>query len=176
MLFLGAACLTKNEGVVFTAAALLALALATRRLKPVLLCAAAVEALLLPWQVWLALHRIHSDTLLGLESLDVSHPGVGPAALHALLDYSLSLQEWPLLLPLFLVAVVAAAGSRLAVFAWAWALVSLLGLAWIYVVSDLEYSSYLAFSGDRVIASVLVGGAALTPLLAAEALSRIDRR
>jgi hypothetical protein len=51
----------------------------------------------------------------------------------------------------------------------------MLGLAWIYVVSKLEWSNYLAFSGDRVVDSVLVGGVALTPLLATKALSRIDR-
>jgi hypothetical protein len=175
-LFLGAACLTKNEGIVFTGAALLALVLATRRVKPVLWSGLVVALLLLPWQVWLAVHDIRSDTALSLDALDVSHPGIGPAALHILLDFALSLDEWPLLLGVFVVAVLAAAGSRLAVFAWGFALASILGLAWIYVVSETEYSLYLSFSGDRVIASVLVGAAALTPLLLEEGLSRIDPR
>jgi hypothetical protein len=72
--------------------------------------------------------------------------------------------------------VLAAAGSRLAVFAWGWALVSFGGLTWIYVVSKTEWSNYFSYSGDRVIDSVLVGAAALAPLLTAEALSRIVRR
>jgi hypothetical protein len=174
-LFLGAACLTKKEGIVFSAAALLALGLATRRVKPILLSALAIEALLLPWQIWLAVHGIRSDTLLGFDSLDLSHPGVGPASLRILLDFALALDEWPLLLPIFFVAVLAAAGSRLAIFAWGWALVSFLGLTWIYVASETEYSLYLSFSGDRVVASVVVGAAALTPLLLAKGASRIGR-
>jgi hypothetical protein len=174
-LFFAAAALTKNEGLIFVGAALLGLLLATRRWRPLLAALAAIEAALLPWQVWLAVHHIHTDTLLGVHALRVRHPGIGPLALHALLDQALSLQAWPLLLPLFLVAVLAAAGSRLAVFAWAWALMSLGGLTWIYVVSKTEWSNYFSYSGDRVIDSVLVGAAALTPLLASEAL-RIGRR
>jgi hypothetical protein len=100
---------------------------------------------------------------------------VGPASLRILLDFALALDEWPLLLPIFFVAVLAAAGSRLAIFAWGWALVSFLGLTWIYVASETEYSLYLSFSGDRVVASVVVGAAALTPLLLAKGASRIGR-
>jgi hypothetical protein len=171
-LFLAAAALTKNEGVIFTAAAYLGLLLATRRWRPLLVSAVATELVLLPWQLWLALHHVHSDTLLGLDSLRVNHPGIGPLAVHALLDRALSMQGWPLLLPLFFAAVLAAAGTRVAVFAWAWALASLLGLAWIYVVSKQEWSNYFAFSGDRVIDSVVVGATALTPLLASESWGR----
>ncbi len=169
-LFFAAACLTKNEGLVFVVAAYVGLLLATRRVRPVLLSALAVELVLLPWQLWLAVHHIHSDTVISLDSLDLGHPGIGPSALQQLLDRAFSLHEWPLFLPLFFVAVLAAAGSRLATFAWSWAFFSLLGLAGIYVVSELEWSNYLAYSGDRVIDSVLVGAAALTPLLGAEAL------
>ncbi len=174
-IFFAAAGLTKNEGLIFVAAAFLGLLLATGRWRPLLAALAGVEAALLPWQLWLAVRHVHSDTLLSLQSLRVHHPGIGPLAFHALLDQALSLQAWPLLLPLFLAAVLAAAGSRLAVFAWAWALVSMCGLTWIYVVSKTEWSNYFSYSGNRVIDSAVVGAAALTPLLAAEAL-RIGRR
>jgi hypothetical protein len=174
-LFFAAAALTKNEGLIFVAAALVGLLLASRRWRPLLVALAGIEAALLPWQIWLAVHHIHTDTLLSARSLHVQHPGIGPLALHALLDRALSLQAWPLLLPLFLLAVLAAAGSRIAVFAWAWALISVCGLAWIYVVSKNEWSNYFAYSGNRVVDSLVVGAAALTPLLAAEAL-RIARR
>ncbi|HZO97867.1 MAG TPA: hypothetical protein VFB42_10890 [Gaiellaceae bacterium] len=174
--FFAAAGLTKNEGLVFVAAAYLGLLLATGRWRPLALSALAVEALLAPWQLFLAVHHVHSDTLLTLHALRIHHPGIGPLALHALLDRSLALDAWPLLLPLFLAAVLAAAGSRLAVFAWAWALASFLGLTWIYVVSRTEWSNYFSYSGDRVVDSVLVGAGALAPLLAAEAASRIARR
>jgi hypothetical protein len=46
---------------------------------------------------------------------------------------------------------------------------SWLGLSWIYVVSHYEYSSYLSSTKERVVASVVLSAAALTPLLAAEA-------
>jgi hypothetical protein len=131
--------------------------------------------MLLPWQLFLAVHDIHTDTLLGLRSFAVHHPGIAPLAFHQLLDRAFSVHEWPLLMPLFLLAVLAAAGSRLSVFAATWALVSLLGLTWIYVVSKLEWTNYFSYSGDRVVDSVLVGAVALTPLLAAEGLSRIGR-
>ena len=170
--YFAAAGLTKNEGLIFVVAAYAGLLLATRRWRPLLASLVALELALLPWQVFLAVHRIHSDTLLSAHAFRIEHPGIGPLALHALLDASLSLQAWPLLLPLFLAGVVAAAGSRLAIFAWAWALVSLLGLTWIYVVSRTEWSNYFAYSGDRVIDSVLVGAAALTPLLLASTIAR----
>ena len=174
-LFFAAAGLTKNEGLIFVAAALVGLLFATQRWRPLLLALAGIEVALLPWQIWLAAHRVHSDTLLSLHSLSVHHPGIGPLAFRALLDRALSLQAWPLLLPLFFAAVLIAAGSRLAVFAWAWALISILGLSWIYVVSRTEWSNYFSYSGNRVIDSMLVGAAALTPLLAAEGL-RIMRQ
>jgi hypothetical protein len=173
-LFFAAACLTKNEGIVFAVSAYLGLLLATRRWKPVLLSALVVELVLLPWQIWLAVHHIHSDTVFSLDSLDLGHPGIGPSAFRGLVDRAFSFHEWPLLLPLFLVALALAFRSRLAWFAGTWALVSMIGLASIYVVSKLEWSNYLAFSGDRVIDSVLVGAVALTPLLLTKALSRID--
>jgi hypothetical protein len=173
--FLAAAAMTKNEGAIFVGAALVALAVTTRRIRAVLLAAGAIEAVLLPWQVWTRLNGVHSDTLVGGNAVSVHHPGIFPEALRILLEYALSLHAWPFLLPLFVAAVVAAAGTRVALFAWAWALVSVFGLTWIYVVSPLEYSNYLAFSGERVIDSLLVGAAALTPLLAAQATSRIGR-
>jgi hypothetical protein len=173
-LFFAAACLSKNEAIVFVVAAFLGLLLATRRWKPVLLSALVVELVLLPWQLWLAIHHIHSDTAISLDSLDLAHPGIGPTALRMLFERAFSIHEWPLLLPLFLVALVLALRTRLAIFAATWAAVSMVGLAGIYVVSELEWSNYLAYSGDRVIDSVLVGAVALTPLLLTKGLSRID--
>jgi 4-amino-4-deoxy-L-arabinose transferase-like glycosyltransferase len=67
-LFFAAACLTKNEGIVFVVAAYLALLIATRRWRPVLLSALVVELVLLPWQNWMAVHRIHSDTTISFHS------------------------------------------------------------------------------------------------------------
>jgi hypothetical protein len=173
-LFFAAACLSKNEGIVFVVAAFLGLLLATRRWKPILLAALAGELVLLPWQLWLAVHDIHSDTAVSFDSLDLGHPGIGPTVLRGLIERAFSIHEWPLLLPLFLVALALAVRTRLAIFAGTWLIVSMVGLAGIYVVSELEWSNYLSYSGDRVIDSVLVGAVALTPLLLTKGLSRID--
>jgi hypothetical protein len=171
-LFFAAASLTKNEGLIFVGAGYLGLLLATRRWRPLLASALALELLLAPWQIWLRIHHVHSDTLLGLHVFDIHHPGIGPLALKALLKEVFARDTWTLLLPLFLagVAVAAAAGGRLWIFASVWVSVSIVGLAWIYLVSKVEWSNYFSFSGSRVVDSVVVGAAALTPLLAAEAL------
>ena len=171
-LFFAAAALTKNEGLIFAGAAYLGLLLATRRWRAIAVSALAVELALLPWQIWLRVHHVHSDTLLGLHALEIHHPGIGPLALRALVEQVFSMDAWPLLLPLFLLGIVVAAGSRLAVFSYTWLILSLLGLSWIYLVSKVEWSNYFAFSGSRVVDSVVVGAAALTPLLVADVLTR----
>ena len=170
--FFAAAALTKDEGTLFVGCALVALLLATRRVRLVVASGLAVEATLLPWQVWTAVHHIHSDTTNFLHVVGRQPAGVGPTVLHGLLDYVLSVHAWPLLFPIFFAAVIVAAGTRVAVFAWAWAVLALLGLAAVYISSTASYSAYLSSSGDRVIDTVAIAGAALAPLLATEALDR----
>jgi hypothetical protein len=165
-LLFAAAALTKNEGLLFVGAAYLALLVADRsRWRPLLVSALVVEALLLPWQIYVRAHGITSDSVFaaGLRLGDI-HPGVAPIALQRLLTESLSVSHWALLLPLFLGALVAARG-RVAVFAAVWGLVSLAALTWIYVSAQVEYSEYLDSSADRVVSAFVVGGAALVPLL-----------
>ena len=175
-LFFAGAVLTKNEGVIFVAAAYVGLLVATGRWRPLLISAAGVALALAPWQIWLHLHHVHSDTLLGLQLFEIHHPGIGPLAFRALVHQAVRLDTWPLLVPLFLAAVAAAARSRLALFASVWFLLSMVGLAWIYLVSKVEWSNYFGFSGDRVIDSVVVGATVLTPLLAAQAVKRVGSR
>ena len=81
-----------------------------------------------------------------------------------------------MLFPLFCICVLAAAGSRLAVFAWTWALVSIIGVAMIYEVSPGGWWPYFLYSGYRVVDSAVIGAAALTPLLASEALGTLRPR
>lgn len=166
-LFFAAAALTKKEGAIFVAAGYLALLLATRRWRPILISALVVEVLLLPWQIWLHANHVHKATSYSWQFLH--HPGIGPLIVQALLGKMFSFHAWLLLLPIFCIAVIAAAGTRLAVFATTWVLISTCGITTIYLTSSLEWSSYFAFSGTRVIDSVVIGAAALTPLLAAEA-------
>ena len=171
--FLACGALTKNEGVVYAAAVLVALLVSTRRLAAVIAAGVVVEAVLLPWQIWLAARHVHTDTLLTAHSLEVHHPGIAPLALHALLGPAVALSAWPLILPLFGIAALLARATHVSVFAVTFVVVAFLGLDWIYVVSPLEWSNYLSYSGDRVIDGVLVGAAVLTPLLATERVSRI---
>jgi hypothetical protein len=80
--------------------------------------------------------------------------------------------QWGLLAPLFLVLLVVAAfaGARaLALYGAIVVVLSWLGLSWIYVISHYEYSYYLDSTKERVVASVVLGAAALIPLLATEA-------
>jgi len=56
----------------------------------------------------------------------------------------------------------------LPLFALVLTIVPWVGLSWIYVISQFEYSSYLDSTKERVIAAIVLGGAALTPLLATE--------
>jgi hypothetical protein len=57
-----------------------------------------------------------------------------------------------------------------------WTVLAWIGLSWIYVISRFEYSSYLDSTKERVIASVVLGSAALVPLLAAETWARLTAR
>ena len=176
----GGALLTKNEGSLFVAAAFLGLLVAAWDRRRTLAVAAAVDvALLLPWKIYVRAHDIHSINYSLADSFDLDHLygrlGVGPIAFRALGRQLIDPLQWGLLFPLFALALVAALvlGLRaLPLYAVVLTLVSWLGLSWIYVISHFEYSAYLDSTKERVTASIVLTGAALTPLLAAETLRR----
>jgi len=171
------ALLTKNEGTLFVAAAFVALLAAAHRRWRALAVAAAVDVLvLLPWKLYVHVHNLQDINYSLTDSFDAHHVsgrlGVGPIAFRTLAGEMADPRQWGLLAPLFVVLLVLAAlsGARaLAVFGAALVALSWLGLSWIYVVSHFEYSSYLDSTKERVVASVVLGAAALTPLLAVEA-------
>jgi hypothetical protein len=171
------ALLTKNEGLLFVVAAYVGLlAAAFPRWRALAVAVAADVVLLLPWRIFMAVHGLHNKDYSLADSFDVNHVrgrlGVGPIAFRTLAGQMLDPLQWGLLVPLFAVLLVMAfvLGRRaLAVYGAVWGLLSWLGLSWIYVVSHYEYSVYLDSSKARVVASLVVGAAALTPLLAAEA-------
>ncbi len=175
LLFAGAL-LTKNEGSLFVAASFLGLLLVAHRRWRALVVAAAVDVLvLLPWKVYVRIYDLHDINYSLADTFDFDHIGgrlgVGPIAFRTLGGEMVDPLAWGLLLPLFAVLVVAAllTGLRaLPLYALVWTLVSWLGLSWIYVITHYEYSSYLDSTKTRVIASIVLGSAALTPLLAAE--------
>ena len=171
------ALLTKNEGLLFVVAAYAGLAAAAfPRWRALAVAVAADVLLLLPWRLFAAAHGLHNKDFSLADSFNLHHVssrlGVGPIAFRTLGGQILDPFQWGLLAPLFAAVVVAAfvSGRRgLAVFGAVWAVLSWAGLSWIYVISHNEYSVYLDSSKSRVVASVVIGAAALTPLLASEA-------
>jgi hypothetical protein len=176
VLAFGSALLTKNEGLLFVVAAYAGLLVAAfPRWRTLAVAVVADVVLLLPWRIFTAVHGLHNKDYRLTDSFDFHHVGnrlgVGPIAFRTLVGQMLDPQQWGLLVPLFVAAVLAAAlggRRRPALFAAVWAVLSWLGLSWIYVVSHYEYSVYLDSSKARVVASIVLGAAALTPLLAAE--------
>ena len=175
------ALLTKNEGSLFVAAAFIGLAAAAYRRWRALAVAAAVDVLvLLPWKVYVRVHDVHDINYSLGDTFDWNHVagrlGDSRNANRTLGDQMIDPRHWGLLAPIFVLLLLLAAmtGARqLSLFGAVWALLSWLGLSWIYVISHFEYSSYLSSTKERVVASVVLGAAALAPLLAAEAWARI---
>src|SRR5205823_3261987 len=163
--------------LLFLVAVFLGLLLVARRRWRALAVAAAVDvALVVPWRIYTSIHHLHDINYSLLDSFDYGHiharAGVGPIAFRTLGGQMVDPGQWGLLVPISatIVIVALATGPRkLALFALVWTLVSWLGLSWIYVISHYEYSYYLDSTKERVVASIVVGLAALTPLIAAEA-------
>jgi hypothetical protein len=170
------ALLTKNEGSLFVLAAVLGLlVVAHRRWRALAVAAGAAAVALLPWKVYIRIYDLHDINYSLADSFDADHLsgrlGVGPIAFRTLGAEMVDPLQWGLLAPLFaaLVLVGLATGLRvLPLYAVVWAVVSWLGLSWIYVISKHEYSAYLGSTKERVVASIVLGSAALMPLLAAE--------
>jgi hypothetical protein len=176
-LLFAAAALTKNEGLIFVLAAYLALLVARAPWRPVLLSALVVEALLLPWQLYVRVHDVQSDSVFAAAFRWHGHLGIAPIAFRRLVAECFSFEHWALLAPLAVAAVLLAAWRgerRLALFASVWCVAALLAETWIYTSSDVPYSDYLDFSASRIVSALVLGAAALVPLLAGPPL--YDRR
>ena len=173
-LFLGAAVLTKSEGECFALAAFVA-ALAVSRAgqrRALLLAAVAVAAVDLPWRIWVAavgarstdytLSNLFSPSYLGRQS-----GRIGPV-LDELRFQIWNVSSWSHIVELTLFALAAALvlrRFRLALFGAAWLLLSFAGLVAIYWISRNQLSSNLMNSADRTIASLVLGGGLLVPVL-----------
>jgi 4-amino-4-deoxy-L-arabinose transferase-like glycosyltransferase len=184
-LFLGAAALTKSEGALFALAAAVALlgTLAVwdrTRLARAGLAMLAVLAVLVPWRVFIAAHHLpNPEYSLG----NAASPGylsdhadrVGPAA-SGLADRIAS-GRFGFLLALILLGLATALASRRyreLAFAGAWLALSFLGLVLVYWISNVPVHLTLVWSGDRTVTSIVLGGAALAPLLAAPAWAELS--
>jgi Dolichyl-phosphate-mannose-protein mannosyltransferase len=173
-LMLGAATLTKPEGLLFAAAALVPFVLIART-RASLLTALAVALILVPWRIFVAIHGLKNpEYSLG----DAVSPGylsghsarVRPAFWGVW--HQVWSSGWGWLVPLALIAfagVLLARRWRVAAFAAAWALLSFAGIVLVFWISVVPVELTLRWAGYRTVASLVIGAAALAPLLAAEA-------
>lgn len=178
-LFLGMAGITKSEGELFALAGAVALLVAVavsrdrRRVRPAASAVGALLLIVLPWRLYCAVYGLSTpDYSLG-NALRPSYLGahadrVGPT-LRELWHQLVQAQSWGLLTWVILVALLAAAAWgrwRVAAFALTWLALAFGGLVLTYWISVLPTSSHLTNSSYRTIVSLLIGGAALVPLLA----------
>jgi len=175
-LYFAAAALTKDEGDLFAAAAVVGLLLAARgRRRQLLLAASAAACTLVPWRVFLAVHDFSTSDFSLSNSFDPgwlsNHVGRAPHALHALVDHSLYVQRYGLLVPLGAVGILAALAVRawsLTVYVTTFAMLSLTGLVWVYILSSKPLAFYLGQTEDRITASIVLACAAVAPLMTAQ--------
>ena len=186
VLFFAAATLTKNEGLLYTVAALIGLLVVARGRRFHVVAASAVLGLAaLPWRLHVRADSIERGSSgdydlgrpVGSGSIDERLSRAGEAA-RSLLGYVTETGRVGILLPLaVMLAVVAVIVGRRDVggFVLIFVTVALAGLTWVYTISPLELEGYLRLSADRVTTGVVLGAAATVPMLA-ECLSVSRRR
>jgi hypothetical protein len=178
---LGAATLTKPEGLLFAAAALVPF-VAIARSKASLLTALAVALILLPWRIFTAIHGLKNPEYSLGDAIDPGYLSdhssrAGPAFWGVW--HQVWSSGWGWLVPLALVALAAvllARRWRVAGFAAAWALLSYAGIVLVFWISVVPVELTLRWAAYRTVASLVIGAAALAPLLAAEAWSVRETR
>jgi hypothetical protein len=182
---LGAATLTKPEGLLFAAAALVPFVLIART-RASLLTAAAVVLILLPWRVYSAAHGLKNPEYSLGDALNPSYLADRSERVRPAFEgvwHQVWSSGWSWLVPLALVAFGAALLARcwrLAGFAAAWALLSFGGIVLVFWISVVPVELTLKWAAYRTVASLVIGAAALAPLLAGEAwrhsaLTRVRR-
>jgi hypothetical protein len=170
-LFLAAASLMKNEGMVFAGLALVSGWLvfpAARRRLP--LVAVAVALVVLPWRVFLAVHGISNGDFRVTNLVSASYlsdhadralPAVGGLAHASLLDW----EALPILALLSVVVALVRGLRRRGAFVLTWAGMSFAALAAIYVISRLPIHVHIEQSAARIVASLVIGATSISPLL-----------
>jgi hypothetical protein len=178
-LFLGAATLTKNEGLMLSLVIVVALAVTRvgrRRIGVVAALAAVPLAVHGVWRIWLARHSVPPNPFY--ELADVFRPGYLLDrvdrlwyGLRRLVDELLSPSRWLLLVPATTVlAVLAARRSRpVATFVLTVVVLDVVGFATIYWLSRVDLHFYVDNTVDRLPAFIALFCGALLPLLLSEA-------
>jgi len=169
-----AAALTKPEGLLFVAAALIPFVLIVRT-RASLVAAACTALIVLPWRIFVAAHGLKNpEYSLG----DALHPGYlsdRSDRLHPAFSgvwHQVWASGWAWLVPFALVSLAGALLARrwqLAGFAGAWALLSFTGIVLVFWISVVPIELTLRWAAYRIVASLVLGAAALAPLLAGEA-------
>jgi hypothetical protein len=176
--FLGMAGITKSEGFLFAVAGTVALAVGAllahdrRRIVGALWGIGGLLAVILPWRVYCAAYGLTTPDYDLKRVADIGYlahhrdrvrPVVHELWRQLTISYKWGWLTWVILLAL--VAGIVAARWTIAGFAVVWLALSALGLVVLYWASNLPLDSHLTESSYRTIVSLLVGGAALTPLL-----------
>jgi hypothetical protein len=180
-LFVAAATLTKNEGLLFGAATYVALLVAADgRRRAVGISAAAVALVYAPWKAYVVIHDLGAPDYDLTSSLNL--PWVlprldrAPVAAEGLLQRATEKHQFGFLLLLGAIAIACAlvfGPRRLGVLAGGFGALSFAGLTWIYVLTPNDVTDFLSTNGDRVIVSLVVGLTALAPLLFEEAARQL---
>ena len=186
-IFVAAAALTKNEGVLLGLVLAAALAAASigrirKRRRVLAALAAAPIAAVLPWKLWLELNDVSVTPPYSL--LDLARPWYLVdrldrlrVALSELPGYVFSTDEWLYVVPLALLAAAAAARSapRLGGLAVGTAAMLFFALVAVYWIGRPDVHWYIDTSAGRAVAPIVLFLGALFPLLVAEA-AREPRR
>ena len=183
-LFFSAGVLTKNEGLLFAAAAYVSLlVVASGRRWAVAISALVCALVFAPWRAYITIHDLGApdydlsssfDLPWVLGRLDRARP-----AADGLLHEARDPRQFGILLALAVAAVVLAfffAPRPLALLATGFGVLSFAGLTWIYVLTPRDVGFFLETNAERVIVSFVLGLAALTPLLVEESVRGLASR
>ena len=178
-IMLGAATLTKPEGLLFATAALIAFVLIART-RASLLTALAVVLILLPWRIFVAAHGLTNPEYSFGDAVNPSYLSDHSDRVRPALTgvwHQVWSSGWAWLVPFALVAFAAgllARRWRLAGFAAAWTLLSFGGIVLTFWISVVPIELTLKWAAYRTVASLVIGAAALAPLLAGESWTEFE--
>jgi hypothetical protein len=172
-LFLGAATLTKPEGLLFATAALLAAIVAWRR--DLVWGALGVAAIYAPWRIFVAVHHLQNQEYSLGDAVNPSYLADRSERVRPALSgvwHQVWASGWSWLVPFALLSLAAALLARkwrLSAFAAIWAGLSFCGIVLVFWISVVPIQLTLLWAAYRTVASLVIGAAALAPLLAGEA-------
>ena len=183
-IFLAAAALLKNEGLLFGLFLVAALGVGVlveggKRWRPILALACVPLLAIVPWKIWLASNGQPTSSDYYSWSY-LLHPGrlVGRAdrletALTDLPQYVLAPSRWLLTVPLVFAAAALLARRRpaLALLPTVFFALAFLGLAFLYWIGSIPIDFWLNTSAERVAVSLVIVPGVLLPLLLSEALA-----